>query len=349
MTALTDIHQHPEFDGHEHVAFVSDPAADLRGIIAIHNSRGSFAGGGIRMQPYPSAAEALTDVLRLSRAMTYKLAVARLPVGGAKSVIIGDPGRDKSPELLAAFATAVERLGGYYRCGGDVGISAADMTIIREHTRFTPPAEVGDLGRVTADGVFQAIRAGIRQVYRSDGLEGIHVAVQGLGQVGARLCGLLAEAGARLTVADPVVDRVQQVVENTGAATVAPEDILASPCEVFSPCALGGVLNAGTVPALRTQLVCGAANNQLLDASTGELLMQHQVTYVPDFVANAGGVIGGLQVDCGYSAEESAHRVAGIYDTVLEILDRSEQQGIPTHAAAEQLARDIMRESDPDG
>ncbi len=341
---MSDIFDHPSFDDHENVCFVSDPKAGLHGIIAIHRY-GEFSAGGIRMQPYADTAAALTDVLRLSRAMSYKLAVAGLPAGGAKSVIIGDPATDKSPELLAAFARAVEKLGGTYHCGADVGINADDMSVIGQYTEYTPPAEFGDLSIPTAQGVFHGIRAGVKWALQRESLKDVSVAVQGLGQVGSRLCEMLSDAGCKLTITDVDSTRCKAVAEATGAIVVDVDEILSASVDVLSPCALGSVLSAETISAVNARVICGAANNQLATPDVANLLAENNIVYVPDFVANAGGVIGGLGVDLNYSQAEKDARIEGIYDSALKILDSAATSGSTTNEAAEELAREVLADT----
>jgi leucine dehydrogenase len=296
------------------------------------------------MQPYATTAQALEDVLRLSRAMTYKIAAAGLPAGGAKSVILGDPARDKTPELLAAFAGAVNRLAGDYRCGADVGINAQDMDLIRQHTDFTPSGESGDLAIPTAQGVLHGLLGGVEFAFDRSSLEDVHIAVQGLGQVGARLCRLLADRGARLTVADIDRERCSAVADATGAAVVSPREILFTDADVLSPCALGGVLDRATVPRIKASVICGAANNQLASPEVSDQLAELGIHYVPDFVANAGGVVGGLQQDFGYTDDEKQERLAAIKGRTLAVLERARDQQISPHQAAELLAREFLAE-----
>ena len=338
---MPDIFEHPSFDDHNKICFVRDAGSGLRGIIAIHRY-GRLAAGGIRMQSYRTTDKALEDALRLSRAMTYKLAVAGLPAGGAKSVIIGDPATDKTPQLLAAFGRAVEKLGGAYHCGADVGITADDIAVIGQHTQYTPPAQFGDLSIATAQGVFHGIRAGVKWALGRDTLEGISVAVQGLGQVGSRLCDLLSEAGCRLTVADVDAERCAATASRHAATVVPVSEVLSEDVDVLSPCALGSVLSDETVPTIRARVVCGAANNQLATPGVAKLLAERGIVYVPDFVANAGGVIGGLGVSFSYSEAEKNARIEGIYDSAVKILEMAVSSKTTTNDAAENLAREAM-------
>lgn len=340
MTA--SVFANPCYDHHNCVSLVADEKTGLRAIIAIHRYGASFAAGGIRMMRYDSESDAVADALRLSRAMSYKLAASELPVGGAKAVIIGDPTRDKTPALLHAMGVAIEKLGGSYRCGADVGTNATDIAEIGTRTRFVPDPGLGDFSLPTALGVFHATRAAVLEVLGSDSLEGVRVAVMGLGQVGSELASLLANAGARLTIADLDSVTATRVAASTGAVIVPPDQIHAAEVDVFAPCALGGVLNHASVAQIRARIVCGAANNQLAaDAVAGELEARG-ICYVPDFLANAGGVITGLQRDLGYSGREAGAMVEGIFDRVLRVLQLSTGQGLGTVQAANELAEQHM-------
>ena len=255
---------HPEFAAHEQVVFCHDDESGLRAIIAIHSTRLGPAAGGVRMWSYESDDHALTDALRLSRAMSYKNALAGLPLGGGKSVIIGDSETQKSPELLKAFAQHVQRLGGTYWCAEDVGMGDKDIEVLGDHCDyvFGLPGEVGDPSPYTAEGVFMGMRAAVEHRFGSWG-PGLRVAVQGIGKVGYHLCELLHEADVQLVVADIANSAVQQPVEKLGAVAVGIDEIYSADVEVFAPCALGGVINDDTIGQLRAKVVAGAANNQL--------------------------------------------------------------------------------------
>jgi leucine dehydrogenase len=331
---MTGVFSHDAFDGHERVLHWADGSSGLRAIIAIHRIRNGRAVGGCRARAYGSDAEALADVLRLSRGMTYKTALAGLPYGGAKAVIVGRPTR----AALLAFGRAVDSLGGVYVTAEDVGIGQADLAVMREETRWVLGAD--DVGGVaapfTALGVFQALRGALRH----HGLEpaGITVAVQGAGAVGARLCALLRDAGARLVVAD--VDRAAaEAVE--GARVVDPGEIHAVEADVFAPCALGGVLNERTIPELGARIVAGAANNQLATPEDDARLRERGITYVPDFLASAGGVTNGVSELDGYDRADVEARIARIADTAAEVLAEAERRDIPTGRAAEELAESL--------
>lgn len=298
---------HPDFDRHESVVHCFDASTGLKAIVAIHSTAMGPSFGGCRMYPYPGEAAALRDVLRLSRAMSYKCAIVDLPYGGGKSVILGDPRRDKSPALLAAMGRVVESLQGRYIVADDVGTTLDDIATMRRETRFTAAGTASAMQplAVTAHGVFSAIVAAARLVLGggslpsstgADGmavhhLGGLTVAVQGLGNVGGPLCELLHMAGARLVVTDSVADRAEAAVERFGAASVAPSAIYDVAADIFAPCALGGVLDADTIPRLAVRVVCGGANNQLATPEDADRLAARGIVYVPDYLVSAGGVI----------------------------------------------------------
>ncbi len=285
--------RHPEFDDHEQVVFLRDAAAGLRAIIALHSTALGPAFGGCRMWPYASEAAALTDALRLARGMTCKAAICELPYGGGKSVILGDPARAKTPALLRAMGRAVERLGGRYIIADDIGTTLADLAVMREATRHAAaatPAAREPLA-VTAYGVLMAIRAAAREHLGRDTLAGLSVAIQGLGNVGLPLAGYLHEAGAALCVADLDPARVGEAARRFGARPVTPAAIHREAVDVFAPCALGAVLDGRTIPELQARIVCGGANNQLAAARHDAMLAARGILYVPDYLANAGGVI----------------------------------------------------------
>ncbi len=281
---------HPDFDDHEQVVFARDAAAGLTAILAVHNTTLGPALGGCRIWKYASEEEAVADALRLSRGMTYKAALAGLALGGGKSVILADAQTEKTPAMMRAMGRAVERLGGRYIVAEDVGATVADMDEIARETAHVSgtSATVGDPSPWTARGVFLAMQAAARYRWGS-GLEGRVVSVTGLGHVGANLCRHLAGAGARLVVSDIRGEAVRRVAEETGAAAIEPEAAHAADADIFSPCALGAGLNARTIPEIRAELVCGAANNQLATAEDGERLAARGILYAPDYLANAGG------------------------------------------------------------
>jgi leucine dehydrogenase len=342
MTLFT----HPEFDDHAEVAFCRDPESGLLAIIAIHNLNRGPALGGCRMWRYDGEEEALTDALRLSRGMTYKSALAGLPYGGGKSVIIGDPKTDKTEALFRAMGRFVESLGGRYIVAEDVGIGVSDIDIMARETAHVSGASAGGVGDPspgTAYGVYIGIRAAAKYKLGRDDLEGLTVAVQGLGHVGRYLCRRLAGAGASLVVTD--IDRAAAgaVVDELGAKAVAPEEIYGVDADVYAPCALGATINDATITALRAPIVAGAANNQLAEPRHGAELQRRGVLYAPDYVVNAGGVIIISHEGPRYDKAEAFAHIAGIYETLLEIFRRADAQGIPTSEAADRLAEERFK------
>ncbi len=334
---------HPEFDGHESVIYVADEASGLRAIIAIHSTALGPAGGGVRMYPYPDEAAALTDALRLSAGMTYKAALADLPFGGGKAVVMGDPAT-KTEQLFEALGDAIEAVGGRYFCGEDVGTTPDDMAVIGRRTAHVVglPARTGDPSPATADGVFEAMSAAVGHVLGRESLDGVRVAVQGAGHVGMALIRRLAAAGARLTVADVDAGAVELVQTETAARVVDPAQIHRIPADVFAPCALGGVINAHTIRELGARIVCGSANNQLVDPGYGRLLHERGVVYVPDYVAGAGGAISAMRERVSYGPGEFEQRISGIGRRVRELLERSARTGEAPSEAADGLARSIV-------
>ncbi len=334
-----------EFDDHQSVSFGFDRDAGLKTIVAIHDTTLGPALGGCRMWPYGSDDEALADVLKLSRAMTYKHALAGTRQGGGKAVILADPHRDKTPALLRAFGRFVDGLGGRYITAEDVGTSAEDMAEVARATRFVAGLAEGsgDPSPVTAFGVYCGIRAAVRHRLGRDDLAGLRVAVQGLGHVGFALCRLLREAGARLVVADIDSEAVARAVDAFDAEAVDAEAIVAAEADVFAPCALGGALNAETIPLLRAPIVAGAANNQLADDEAGRRLAERGVLYAPDYAINAGGVINIAFEGERYDRDRALARTEGIYDTLLAIFRRAEAEGRPTSEIADDMARERIR------
>ncbi len=352
------VFSHREFDGHERVVFAQDAESGLKAILAVHNTNRGPALGGCRFWSYASDEEALTDVLRLSRGMTYKSALAGLPLGGGKSVVIGDaralrrdPARREA--LFRALGRAVEQLGGLYTAAEDVGTSVADLELVGRETRHVAgvaAGQVGDPSPYTAYGVFRGLQAAVKHRLGRDDLKGLSVAVQGLGHVGQGLCEQLSEAGAKLIVADLEEERVAETVRRFGARAADPETILASDCDVVAPCALGAVLNDDSIAALKATVVAGAANNQLAEPRHGEALRRKGVLYAPDYLINAGGIIviayeAGRRGPRFERAQAMAH-IDRIYDTGLEIFARAEREGVATSTAADRLAEERFRRRD---
>lgn len=346
------VFQSKDFDGHEQVAFFEDGETGLRAIVAIHNTNLGPALGGVRMWPYTSDQEALSDVLRLSRGMTYKSALAGLAFGGGKSVIIGDPHADKSDALMRAMGRCVDALCGRYIAAEDSGTCVDDMKQIAEETdhvlgianKRTTRGDVrsGDPSPATARGVFVGLRAAVRHQLGRDDLENLKVAVQGVGNVGERVVQHLCDAGARCWITDIHADRLERVADETGAIPVTAEDIFTCDVDVLAPCALGAVINSETIPRLKARVVAGAANNQLKRAAHGETLMREGILYAPDYVINAGGVIDVAQElnGNGYDLERVVEQVEGIGASLTEIFQRADAEQRATNVVADDLARE---------
>jgi leucine dehydrogenase len=340
------VFEHREFDGHEQVVFCHDSASGLKAIIAIHNTNRGPSLGGCRMWPYASGAEALTDALRLSRGMTYKSALAGLAYGGGKSVIIGDPRRDKSEALFRAMGRYVDSLGGRYTVAEDVGISVPDVEIMAQesaHVAGITSGGAGDPSPATAYGVYMGIKAAAQHRLGVDSLRGLRVAVQGVGHVGYYLCRHLAAEGAELIVADIAEDTLDRAVREFDARAMAPERIAAAAVDVYAPCALGAVINDASLPDLQAKVVAGSANNQLAEARHGEALRQRGILYAPDYVINAGGIINISHEGPGYDAAKAFAHVAKIHDTLLEIFHRADTAKIATSEAADRIAEERFR------
>ena len=294
MTSPWDL---ADFDAHEGVHVFTDAASGLRAIVAIHSTHLGPAAGGVRFWHYPDAADAVTDALRLSRGMSFKNAMAGLPMGGGKAVILAGAERAKTPALLAAFGRAIDSLGGRYVTAEDVGMSDADMVAIGRQTRHVSGLPVsegsagGDPGPSTAEGVFLGVKAAVRHALGKDDLAGVHVAIQGVGSVGGGLARRLAGEGARLTLADLDHARAERLAQELGAAVAGAADILSVEADVVSPCALGAVLTEASIAALCTAIVAGGANNQLATPADGDRLHARGILYAPDYVINAGGII----------------------------------------------------------
>lgn len=343
-TASTLEMERLQVDGYEEVWKVTDKQASLKAIIAIHDTRLGPALGGIRIQPYPTFQDALQDVLRLSKGMTYKSAVAEVGWGGGKAVIIADPKKDKTPELLLAFAAAVEKLGGKYICAEDAGCTTADVQIIRRVTKYvvglTHAKSSGDPGPFTAWGVFRGIQATLFKLFGSDSPEGRTIAIQGLGSVGTPLADFLFWHGAQLILTDLDPVKLEQTAKKYGARTLPPDQILAAECDILVPCAMGGVWNDQTIPKLRCKGIAGATNNQLLRSEHGVALLKKNIVYAPDFVINAGGLlnVSAELEEAGYHPSRPREKIHRIYDTILAIYEISERGGESTDAAAISLA-----------
>lgn len=327
-------------DGYEQVLFGQDSAAVYRGIIAIHSTLLGPALGGTRLWRYRDDTEALVDALRLARGMTYKNALAGLPLGGGKSIIFSSPGISDREKLFRAHGRFVETLGGSYITAEDVATTTADMGYVSQETKHVVGLEgrSGNPSPVTAHGVFRAILAAAKYRWGADDVAGRTVAIQGCGSVGYHLAGELCRAGAKLIVADIDRERVKSVVRDFNAEGVATEEIYDIRADIFAPCALGGVINDKTIPRLKVEIVAGAANNQLLEDRHGEALSARGILYAPDYVANAGGVINVCIGALGWERARATEKVSGIYDTLLNIFKMAEAEEIPTSEAADRMA-----------
>jgi len=337
MTAF--VFNEPNFDDHEQVVFVSEPKSGLKAIIAVHNTNLGPAMGGCRMWSYVNEAAAVNDVLRLSRGMTYKNAVAGLPIGGGKSVIIGNPKIDKTPALFEALGEALERLGGRYVTAEDIGTSPADMANVVKKTKFVAGlGDSGDPSPYTALGCFVGAQAAVKFHLKRDSMDGLVVAVQGLGHVGYDYARRLHAAGAKLIVADIDEVALERARVEFGAKIVSVDAIYDVEADIYAPCALGATLNPTTLSRIKARVVAGGANNQLATDEVGDMLRQKGVLYAPDFVINAGGII---KVCYEYlnkpEAAVEAH-VREIGSTLTEIFERAAQEGLPTSVVADRVA-----------
>ena len=330
--------------GHEQVTFWSDKESGLKAIIAIHSTVLGPALGGTRIWPYKTEEAALLDALRLSEGMTYKASVAGLDLGGGKAVIIGDPAKIKSEALFRSYGRFVNSLGGRYITAEDVGTTVADMTWVHQETpHVTGLARSehgsGDPSPLTAFGVYRGIKAACKTQLGTEDLQGVTVAIQGLGKVGHHLAERLAEDGAKLIATDINPQAAAALIEKYNITTVKPDEIYDVPCDVFAPCALGGVINDNTVNRLRCKIVAGAANNQLAEARHGDELYARKILYAPDYVINAGGLINVTTELGAYDADEAWRKTAAIYDSVLRIIDLAKEEGVATYKAAHRLAQ----------
>lgn len=330
--------------GHEQVVFCHDKITGLKAIIAIHDTTLGPALGGCRMWDYKSDEEALRDVLRLSRGMTYKAAVTGLNLGGGKAVIIGDPKKLKSEAFFRTFGRFIDSLGGRYITAEDVNIRVSDIEMVALETAYVSGVTnraggSGDPSPVTAWGVYNGIRASVAHKLKKDNLKGVSVAVQGCGAVGSHLVEYLVNDGAKVFVADIDAERVKFNVKQYGAEAAALNDIHRLAVDVYAPCALGGTLNEQTIPEIKAPIIAGAANNQLLDeASHGSMLKERGILYAPDYVINAGGLINVYQELQGYDAQIAKKKAANIYDTLLAIYKDAEDKGITTNQSSNELA-----------
>jgi leucine dehydrogenase len=334
-----------DFEDFEQVQFCRDRQTGLSTIIAIHDTSLGPAAGGCRMWPYTSESEALRDVLRLARGMSLKSAMAELPLGGGKSVILGDPRHQKSPELLRAFGRFVESLGGRYLVAEDVGITVRDVEVIAGETRYAAglsrgAGSSGDPSPLTAQGVHAGIRAAVAHRLGREDLRGLRVAVQGVGAVGFALCRMLHAEGASLVVADVSCQAVARAVECFGARALAPDEIVAADVDVFAPCALGAVIDDTSLPRIRAVIVAGSANNQLAEARHGDALHARGILYAPDYVINAGGIVNvACELAGSYDPDEALELVARIGPRLSALFAEADAKGEPPSRVADRMAR----------
>jgi leucine dehydrogenase len=345
----------PDFANHEGVHAVFDEKSGLKTIIAVHSTARGPAAGGCRMWPYASAEQALTDALRLSQGMSFKNAMADLPLGGGKSVIIGNSRTDKTPALFEAFGRAVDSLGGRYWTAEDVGVAPGDLAHASRTTKYVAgleghPAASGDPSPVTAEGVFRGVRLCVERAYDRD-LTGVVVAIQGVGHVGAYLAEKLHAAGAKLIIADVNEQALAEVAAKTGARIVSADAIFDVEADVFAPCALGGAVNVDTLKRITARVIAGGANNQLATPEVGQALFEQGRLYAPDYVINGGGIINvaaeiiGIENGTAYDAAWVAGKLSRLTETLGEVLDRSIAEKRPTHEVADEMAKARIAEA----
>ena len=338
--------QSPSFDNHELVSFTEDSSSGLKAIIAVHNTHLGAAVGGCRMYPYVSDSAALEDVLRLSRGMTYKSALAGLPMGGGKAVIIGDHRSQKTPELLRAMGRFIDSHKGKYITAEDSGTCVADMKIMGEQTQYVSGVSDaqnfgGDPSPFTALGIFHGIKAAVKHRNSSSDLQGARVAIQGAGAVGYYLAKLLIADGAEVLVADVNAENLSRT-QALGAKAIAVEDVLSAQVDVLAPCAMGAIINDQTINQLNTPIIAGGANNQLAEARHADMLNEMGILYAPDFVINAGGIIE-IHHQNQMSSDGSQRQVERIGETLSKIFSLSEAQNLSTAKVAEQMAESIFK------
>ncbi|OIJ16010.1 leucine dehydrogenase [Anaerobacillus arseniciselenatis] len=340
-----ELFKYMETYDYEQVVVCQDKQSGLKAIIAIHDTTLGPALGGTRMWTYNTEAEAFEDALRLAKGMTYKNAAAGLNLGGGKTVIIGDPRKDKNEEMFRAFGRYIQGLNGRYITAEDVGTTVGDMDIIHEETDYVTgisPAfgSSGNPSPVTAYGVYVGMKAAAKEAFGTDSLEGLTVAVQGVGNVSYTLCKHLHEEGAKLIVTDINKESVARAVEDFGAKSVDISDIYSVECDIFAPCALGAIINDDTIPQLKAKVIAGAANNQLKETKHGDQISELGIVYAPDYVINAGGVINVADELYGYNKERALKRVETIYDSISKIFEISKRDNIPTYMAADRMAEE---------
>ena len=343
------IFSHPDFDDHENVTFLSDARSGLKAFVAVHSTTLGPAAGGTRFWSYDSEAEGITDALRLSRAMSLKNAIAGIPHGGGKAVILRPKGRFDRQALFSAYGRGLNKIGGHYYTAEDVGVSPSDMSVIRTQTPFVAgldegEAASGDPSPITADGVFRCMQHAISRIFKGRSIRDITVGIQGLGHVGYNLAERLNRAGAQLVVTDINPDVLKKAQEEFGAKVVGLDDIYGAEVDVFAPCALGGAINEDTLPRIKAKVICGAANNQLRSASMGEAMMQRGILYCPDYVVNGGGIINvASELSGSYDLDWVDGKLGGLVETLSDIIDRSQKNRLSTQSVAEEMALARMR------
>jgi len=330
-----------EMYDYEQVVYCQDKSTNLKAIIAIHDTTLGPALGGTRMWNYKSEQEALEDALRLARGMTYKNAAAGLNLGGGKAVIIGDPRQDKSEALFRSFGRYVESLNGRYITAEDVGTTEEDMDYIHMETDFvtgTSSGGVGDPSPITALGIYKGMKAAAKAAFGTDALENKKIAVQGVGHVAYQLCKYLHEENAHLIVTDINQEAVHRAIQDFNATAVEPDDIYSVDCDIYSPCALGGIINDETLKHLKAKVIAGSANNQLLEDRHGDIIQEKGIIYAPDYVINSGGVINVADELKGYNRERVMKNVESIYSILTTVFEISKNDNIPTYVAADRMA-----------
>ncbi|MFD1358111.1 branched-chain amino acid dehydrogenase [Fictibacillus halophilus] len=340
-----EIFKYMETYDYEQMVICQDKQSGLKAIICIHDTTLGPALGGTRMWTYDSEDAAIEDALRLARGMTYKNAAAGLNLGGGKTVIIGDPKKDKNEEMFRAFGRYIQGLNGRYITAEDVGTTVEDMDLIYQETPFVTgvsPAfgSSGNPSPVTAYGVYRGMKAAAMEAFGTDSLEGKVIAVQGVGHVAYTLCKHLHEEGASLIVTDINKEAVQRAVEDFGAKAVDIDDIYSVDCDIFAPCALGAIINDDTISKIKAKVIAGAANNQLKETRHGDALHEMGIVYAPDYVINAGGVINVADELNGYNRERALKKVETIYDNIASVIEISKRDNIPTYLAADRLAEE---------
>ncbi|MGM9987065.1 MAG: branched-chain amino acid dehydrogenase [Bacillaceae bacterium] len=340
-----EIFKYMETYDYEQLVFCQDKESGLKAIIAIHDTTLGPALGGTRMWTYASEEDAIEDALRLAKGMTYKNAAAGLNLGGGKTVIIGDPRKDKNEAMFRAFGRYIQGLNGRYITAEDVGTTVDDMDIIHEETDFVTGispsfGSSGNPSPVTAYGVYRGMKAAAKEAFGTDLLEGKTIAVQGVGNVAYNLCRYLHEEGAKLIVTDINEEAVKRVVNEFRAVAVDPADIYDVECDIYAPCALGATINDNTISKLKCKVIAGAANNQLKEARHGDMISELGIIYAPDYVINAGGVINVADELYGYNRERAMKKVEGIYDNIAKVIEIAKRDNIPTYLAADRLAEE---------